>query len=188
MPTVEENIKAFMEGEPESTGLPLIVHPVLMMDEIVVEQRPQWDNKMNKILGACRECSWKVALDFNTAEDLEVLCNVVEDGDIHLPNGATVAAFGILSKDPQVYSPRPCCISGTDKHKTGPQQATFIQQILTAAKNKKTRRNNTYHMASIASDGDAKRGSALIKLTMNRDLAPSSSIYPVLSNLELMNL
>ncbi|KAJ7782583.1 hypothetical protein DFH07DRAFT_764716 [Mycena maculata] len=191
MPTVaevEENIEAFTEGEPQSTGPPLIVHRVLMMDEIAVEQRPRWDDKTNKILGACRECSWKVALDFNTVEDLEVFCNAVENGDIHLASEATVAAFGVLSKDPRVYSPRPCCISGTDKHETGPEQAKFIQQILTAAKNKETRGNITYRTVSIASDGEAKRGSALVKLTMNRDLDPSSPIYPALSNLELMNL
>ncbi|KAJ6566806.1 hypothetical protein B0H19DRAFT_714238 [Mycena capillaripes] len=39
----------------ESTGPPVIVHCVLMLDEIVVEQRPCWDAKTNNVAGPCRE-------------------------------------------------------------------------------------------------------------------------------------
>lgn len=87
MPTIEEiveNIDAFTEAEPESIGPPVIVHRVLMMDEIAVEQRPRWDDKTNMILGACRECSHKVSLEFNTAADLEVFFNALDDSEIHL--------------------------------------------------------------------------------------------------------
>ncbi|KAJ7498368.1 hypothetical protein B0H11DRAFT_1909401 [Mycena galericulata] len=190
MPTVQEiedNIDAFAEAEPESTGVPVIVHRILMMDEIAVEQRPRWDDKTNMILGACRECSHKVSLELNTADDLEVFFNALDDGEIHLACEATVAAFGALSKDPRVYSPRPCCISGTDKHEKGPEQANFIQQIMTAGHHKRVRGNITYRTISIASDGEAKRGAALVQKTMNRDLDSDSPIHKLLIPLDLMN-
>lgn len=40
----------------------------------------------------------------------------------------------------------------------------------------------------VASDGESRRGSALITLTHKRPLSPTSPIYPLLSNLWLMNL
>ncbi|KAK7013773.1 hypothetical protein R3P38DRAFT_2545697 [Favolaschia claudopus] len=159
-----------------------------MMDEIHLEQRPRWDDRTNNILGACRECSHRVSLQLNTADDLEVFFNALDSGDIHLASEATVVAFGVLSKDPRVYSPRPCCVSGTDKTEKGPQHAKFIQQILDGANAKRVRDNITYRTVSIASDGEAKRGAALVELTMIRELSPNSSIYPLLSVLPLMNL
>ncbi|KAJ6603900.1 hypothetical protein B0H10DRAFT_1922985 [Mycena sp. CBHHK59/15] len=190
MPTpkeIEANIDACAEGEPESTGPPVIVHRILMFDEIAVEQRPQWDDKTNKIIGACRECSHRVSLELNTAADLKVFFQSLDDGDFHLATEATVAAFGALSKDPRIYSPRPCCISGTDKHETGAEHAKLIQKLLDAGNNKRSRGNITYRTICVASDGEAKRGSALVYQTMTHDLSPESPIYLHLSSLELMN-
>ncbi|KAJ7200082.1 hypothetical protein B0H12DRAFT_1289370 [Mycena haematopus] len=190
MPTVEEieeNIKGCMEGEPESTGPPVILHRVLMLDEIAVEKRPRWDDKTNNILGACRECGPRISLQLNTAADLEVFFASLDNGEIHLASEATVAAFGVFSKDPRVYSAQPCCISGTDKTEKGPAHAKFIQQIMTAGNNKRARGNITYRTISIASDGEAKRGAALVEAAMNHDLSPDSPIYPLLSPLQLMN-
>jgi hypothetical protein len=87
MPTIEEiqaNIYACAEGEPTSYGPPTIVHRVLMLDEIHVEERPRWDDRTNKILGVCRECCHKVSLELNTQADLEVFFRALDDGDIHL--------------------------------------------------------------------------------------------------------
>ncbi|KAJ6476636.1 hypothetical protein DFH09DRAFT_1253487 [Mycena vulgaris] len=167
MPTrteIEASIELCAEGEPELTGPPTIVHRVLMMDEIAVEQRPRWEDKTNMFLGACRECSHKVSLELTTAADLEIFFNALDDGDIHLASEATVVAFGALSKDPRVYSPRPC-----------------------SGNNKRLRGNITYRTISIASD-EAKRGAALVIQAMNRELSPESPIHPLVSVLELMNL
>ncbi|KAJ7085187.1 hypothetical protein B0H15DRAFT_988746 [Mycena belliarum] len=190
-PTIQEieaNIDACAEGEPDSDGHSVVVHRVLMLDEIAVEQRPRWDDKTNKILGACRECCGKVSLELNTEADLQVFFDAVDSGEIHLASEATVAAFGALSRDPRIYSPRPCCISGTDKHEDSTCHAEFIQQIITAANNKRTRGDRTYRTICIASDGEARRGGSLVRLTMNRDLHRDSPIYPLLAPLELMNL
>ncbi|KAJ7831529.1 hypothetical protein B0H14DRAFT_3143147 [Mycena olivaceomarginata] len=59
---IEASIDSCSDGEPEPTGPPIIVHHILMLDEIVVEQRPRWDDKTNMILGTCRECSHRVSL------------------------------------------------------------------------------------------------------------------------------
>ncbi|KAJ7078273.1 hypothetical protein B0H15DRAFT_804878 [Mycena belliarum] len=190
-PTIQEieaNIDACAEGEPDSDGHSVVVHRVLMLDEIAVEQRPRWDDKTNKILGACRECCGKVSLELNTEADLQVFFDAVDSGEIHLASEATVAAFGALSRDPRIYSPRPCCISGTDKHEDSTCHAEFIQQIITAANNKRTRGDRIYRTICIASDGEARRGGSLVRLTMNRDLHRDSPIYPLLAPLELMNL
>ncbi|KAJ6456747.1 hypothetical protein C8R45DRAFT_844729, partial [Mycena sanguinolenta] len=190
MPTIkeiEENIEGCAAGEPESTGPPVILHRVLMLDEIAVEKRLRWDDKTNNILDACRECGPKISLQLNTAADLEVFFASLDRGDIHLASEATVAAFGVFSKDPRMYSARPCCISGTDKTEKGPAHAVFIRQIIAAGQNKRARGNITYRTISIASDGEAKRGAALIEVTMNRDLSPLSPIYLLLSPLQLMN-
>ncbi|KAJ7913114.1 hypothetical protein B0H13DRAFT_2232374 [Mycena leptocephala] len=190
MPTqaeIEANIDVCSEGEPESTGPPIIVHRILMLDEIAVEQRPRWDDKTNTILGTCRECSHRVSLELNTAADLEVYFKTLDDGDVHLASEATVAAFGALSKDPRVYSPQPCCISGTDKHETGAEHAKLLQKLLDAGNNKRVRGNITYRTICVASDGEAKRGSALVYQTITHELKPESPIFPLLSPLELMN-
>ncbi|KAJ7167785.1 hypothetical protein C8R46DRAFT_1270144 [Mycena filopes] len=74
MPTraeIEANIDACAEAEPESTGPPIIIHRVLMLDEIALQPRPRWDDRTNMILGACREHAHKVSLELNTAADLE---------------------------------------------------------------------------------------------------------------------
>ncbi|KAJ7104452.1 hypothetical protein B0H15DRAFT_795200 [Mycena belliarum] len=190
-PTIEEiqaNIDACAEGEPESSGPPVTVHRVLMLDEIAIEQRPRWDDKTNKILGACRECSHKISLELNTEADLQEFFQAVDDDEIHLASEATVAAFGALSRDPRVYSPRPCCISGTDKHETSANHARFLRKIISAADGKNKRDNITYRTISIASDGEAKRGGSLVLLTMNQDLSEDSPIYPLLKPLDFMDL
>lgn len=64
----------------------------------------------------------------------------------------------------------------------------MIQTVLTALDNTRQQGNTTYRTVSIASDGEAKRGDALVLLTMHSTLQPSSPIYPQLYNLDLMNL
>ena len=86
-PTIEEieaNIDACAEGKPEYFGPPMIIHRVLMLDEIAIEKRPRLDDKTNMILGAYRECCSKVSLELNTEADLVGFFRAVDDGEIHL--------------------------------------------------------------------------------------------------------
>ncbi|KAF8208013.1 hypothetical protein K438DRAFT_2071565 [Mycena galopus ATCC 62051] len=172
---IEENIEGCTQGEPESTGPPVILHRGLMLDEMATEKPPRWDDKTNNILVACRE-----SVGWPCFPDLEVFFKSLENGNIHLASEAAVAAFGVFSKDPRVYSARP--------YREGPAHAKFIQQIMTAGNNKRSRGNITYRTICIVSDGEAKRGAALVEVTMNRDLDQESPIHPLLSPLQLMNL
>jgi hypothetical protein len=79
--------------------------------------------------------------------------------------------------------------SGTCKKEVGAQHTKLIQTLLTASENQKSNRHGiTYRTVCIASDGESKRGDALVRLTMNSTLPPDSPIYEQLKGLELMNL
>ncbi|KAJ7714055.1 hypothetical protein B0H16DRAFT_1899230 [Mycena metata] len=186
---VEENIDAYTVGEDLPTGPPRIVHRVVMLDEIAVERRARWDDdKTNMILGACREHSANVPLEFGDMADLELFFKELQAGNVHLATEATVVAFGALSRDPHIYNPRPICISGTCKHEKGSEQAEFLRILNDAANNRKQHGNIEYRTVSFASDGEAKRGLALALEFMKFPLHESSPIYPLLKPLEFMNL
>ncbi|KAJ6483510.1 hypothetical protein C8R47DRAFT_1132450 [Mycena vitilis] len=185
---IEENIDAYTEGEELPVGKPTIVHRVIMLDEIAVERRPRWDDKTNMILGACREHSAHVPLEFCEMKDAEMFFHEYNAGRIHLASEATVAAFGALSRDPRMYNPLPICISGTCKSEKGPEQADFLRVLNAAGNNRKQHGNIMYRTVSFASDGEAKRGLALAIEFMKFQLDKLSPIYPQLAPLQFMNL
>ncbi|KAJ7467610.1 hypothetical protein FB451DRAFT_1340454 [Mycena latifolia] len=174
---LEENIDAYTDGEDAPTGPPTIIHRVIMLDEIAVEKRVRWDDKTNMILGACREHSAKVPLEFSDVADAETFFHALDKKWIHLASEATIVAFGALSRDPHVYNPRPFCISGTCKTEKGADQAALLRTVAAAAKN-----------LSVASDGEAKRGLAFAMEFMKSPLSTTSPIHPLLAPLEFMNL
>jgi len=61
-----------------------MLHAVTMFDELVVEKRPQWDDRSNKVLGICREHGRETSLEFTAKEDLETLWDELGCGKIHL--------------------------------------------------------------------------------------------------------
>ena len=109
---------------------------------------------------------------------------------IHSNDGilkATVAAIGALSSEPREYAVRPILFSGTCKTEKSEQHAQLVKTILDACNAQSKRNNLTYRTVSVASDGEAKRGDALVILTMSSQLSKCSPIYPQLQPLELMN-
>lgn len=83
---------------------------------------------------------------------------------------------------------RPILFSGTCKKETSEQHARVIKTLLEAC-NKQSKRNQvSYHTVCVASDGEAKRGDALVIQAMTSDLSPSSPIYALLRPLEFLNL
>ncbi|TFK58754.1 hypothetical protein BDN72DRAFT_781639, partial [Pluteus cervinus] len=193
MPTIQEveaNLALYhatdvMEVlEPSGNGVrPKIVHQILMFDEIATEKRPRWDDSTNMICGGCREHSGGLPLEFCSERELDLFCDALDKNKVHLASEATIAAIGLLSANPREYSPRPILISGTCKQETGEQHARLIATVLKAVEN-----DEQYHRTiSIASDGESKRGDALVILTMNSELKPESPIYPLLRPLSLLN-
>ena len=95
---------------------------------------------------------------------------------------ATVGALGVLSSETRLYSAHPILISGSCKRETGPQHATLINMGYLASHKLKLR------TISIASDGESRRGEALVQITFKRQLDSTSPIYDMLYLLPLMNL
>jgi len=87
-----------------------------------------------------------------------------------------------LSEDHRLYSALPALISGQCGRESGREHATVIQTTLNGVAKTNLR------TISIASDGESRRGEALIHLTFKKQLETSSPIYPALSVLPLMNL
>ena len=164
-----------------------LVHQVLMFDELAIEQRIRWDDSSNKFLGICREHGHKISLDFTSEMELNILCDAIGNHEVHLASEATVAGIGTLSEIPREYSVRPIMFLGTCKRETGPQHARVIQMVLDAANNVNTQKDRTNRTVCIASDGEAKRGDALVILTMSSQLSASSPLYTQLFPLKLMN-
>jgi hypothetical protein len=50
---VEMNVATCLEGIEDIVKSQGVVHQILMLHELKVEERPWWDNKSNMILGVC---------------------------------------------------------------------------------------------------------------------------------------
>jgi hypothetical protein len=105
-----------------------------------------------------------------------------------LPLKATVAAIGVLSSEPREYAVRPIMFSGTCKRETSEEHARVVKTILEACNRQKIRNNTIYRTVCVASDGEAKRGDALVIQTMSSELSADSPIYAYLRPLEFLNL
>lgn len=93
-----------------------------------------------------------------------------------------MGAIGVLSSDTRVYGGRAVLVSGDCKRETGIEHMSLINATFEAGQKSGLR------TISIASDGESRRGQALVQFTFKRKLSPDSSIYDQLSPLEMMNL
>lgn len=78
--------------------------------------------------------------------------------------------------------------SGTCKKEKSEEHAQLIKTLLKACDRQSKRGNITHRTVCIASDGEAKRGDALVILTMTSELSSDSPIYAQLRPLEFLNL
>ncbi|KAJ8517282.1 hypothetical protein ONZ45_g5524 [Pleurotus djamor] len=163
---IETNISAcfspidnILKGEED-----VIVHQVLMFDELKVEGRFS-----------------RGILEYKSKSKPELAIQRLKKKDTHLASEATVGALGLLSGDTRIYSARPILVSGSCKRETGMAQAQLINTCLIESQKR-------YRVISIASDGESRRGEALVQLTFSKTLSPESPIYPLLAPLKFMNL
>ncbi|KAJ6616913.1 hypothetical protein B0H10DRAFT_1798587, partial [Mycena sp. CBHHK59/15] len=98
----------------------------------------------------------------------------------------TVAALGILSDEKRLYAARPILISGDCKKETRPEHLHNVVKPTIDGVNSK-RDLTGLRIVSLASDGETRRGKAFVDKTFSRTLAPESDIYPILSDLLLMD-
>ncbi|KAG6848163.1 hypothetical protein H0H93_002810, partial [Arthromyces matolae] len=183
---IQKNVEATFESVQELLEEPRIVHQILMFDEIATEKRIRWDHRTNLFLGVCREHAKKVSLEFTTEDDMEEVFRAVDNGEIHAAAEATIGALGILSRNHRLYPARPILISGDCKRESGEEHAKLLQTTLDAVDSRKDLTN--LRVVSVASDGETRRGTALVILTFKRKLTENSSIYDLVSVLPLMNL
>ncbi|KAF8876186.1 hypothetical protein CPB85DRAFT_1171578, partial [Mucidula mucida] len=188
MPTIAEirkNLAAVLSVDKLQLEYGLKQHMVLMFDELSNEKRIHWDDLTNYFLGVCRDHAENTSLEFNTMEDLIELFRGLDAGKIHYASKATVSALGILTNNTRLYGARPILVSGTCKRETSFKHAKVLNTVIKVI----NQHTATYfRVVSIASDGERKRGGALIDITCKQLLAPSSPIYPLLSCLVFMNL
>ncbi|KAF6742613.1 hypothetical protein DFP72DRAFT_1081758 [Ephemerocybe angulata] len=163
-----------------------VQHAVLMFDELACEKHIRWNPRTNEFLGLCREHGPKVALEFGSEKDVEELFKALDSGEIHYASEATIGALGILCEDNRLYSARPILISGDCKKESGLEHAAVLQTVLDGVNEVKPTTN--LRIVSIASDGEACRGTALVQMTFKNELSENSNIYPLLSPLSLLNL
>ena len=95
---------------------------------------------------------------------------------------ATVGALGMLSAETQIYSARPVLVSGSCKRESGFEHAKLLRTTLEGC------HKTTLRTICISSDGESRRGEALVIETFKHPLTPHSPIYPFLHVLPLMNL
>jgi hypothetical protein len=186
---IDNNPSNNLDSHTRSGGL--VIHQVLMFDELAIEQHTHWDDSTNMFLGICCEHGYKIPLEFTSERELDILCNAIGDNTVHLTSEATVMGIGTLSQIPCEYSVCPIMFLGTCKRETGPHHVRVIQAVLDTANNvnqgSNVQKNVSYHTVCVASDGEAKRGDALVILTMSSQLSAGLPIYGQLLSLKLMN-
>jgi len=67
-----------------------IVHQVLMFDKIKVEERPQWDDKSNNIIGVCQEHSKNTGLQYTSKDKVNLLLSQILDEKVHLASNVSI--------------------------------------------------------------------------------------------------
>ena len=78
------SLSSFSGGISRDSNPQKIVHQVIMLDELAVEKRVQWDDFHNKFQGTCREHNHRIPLDFTSETELDLLCGAIENDEVHL--------------------------------------------------------------------------------------------------------
>jgi hypothetical protein len=88
---VEEDIMTFLGplGELENNGSK-IKHQIFVLDEFAIEKRPWWDDHTTMFVGICRKHGHRVPLKFISEKELDILCNALNNDDIHAASEASV--------------------------------------------------------------------------------------------------
>ncbi|KAF8274383.1 hypothetical protein EI94DRAFT_1768655 [Lactarius quietus] len=150
-----------------------IMHQVLMLDELAVEKCVHLDDLHNNFQGTCREHNHKIPLDFMSERELNILCEAMQNDEVHLATEVMVAAIE--------YAVWPILFSGTCKKEMSEEHAHIIKTVLDACNKQKQRNNATYRTVCI-------RGDALVILAMTCELSADSLIYALLQPLKFLNL
>jgi hypothetical protein len=87
---IETNIISCFEALSQVVGDALpqsdskTLHQVIMLDELATEKRVRWDDSNDKFQGTCREHNHKLPLTFTSERELDLLCDALQDGEVHM--------------------------------------------------------------------------------------------------------
>lgn len=175
----------------------------IMIDELKLETRMQWDAKSNTILGLCREHSKHIEMKFLSMTQAVTIQDVLTAKKLHLASEvhaslsphtttnwltsyqATIITVGILAKNPHLYGAQPFMISGMDKTEDVPSQMKLIGTAMNAVSLKSKDIHGILY--SIALDGDSRQRLTAVKLTMKTTISANSPLWSILGDLELFN-
>ncbi|EIW83479.1 hypothetical protein CONPUDRAFT_52204, partial [Coniophora puteana RWD-64-598 SS2] len=158
----------------------------IMVDKIKTELRVRWDERTNMIVGAGREDADKVELEFSSVAEVEALWDAVRMERVHLASEAMVAAIDHIPSSPHSRtSACPIVVSGTCKREDAVTHTRLLQTIIDACHTESVKLAGRLY--SLASDGETRRGAALVLLTMKKKLSPQLDIYCYVGSLRLMN-
>ena len=100
MPTISEvttNVLACFESISDILQHERVVHQVLMLDELKVEERPRFDDESNNIIGPCREHGKRTSLEYNSEKEVDLLLDAIQKGEVHLATEVRVSVVNCLS-------------------------------------------------------------------------------------------
>ncbi|KAL0571923.1 hypothetical protein V5O48_010034, partial [Marasmius crinis-equi] len=183
---VESNLITCFEGIVDTMRTQKVKHAVMMFDEICTTKRPRFDPITGAFIGICREDGFKTSLRFEDEKDLDQLMDDLTSKEVHMSTEATIAAVGLLTSNKSLQCARPVLISGTYKREKAPEHAKLIQTTIDGVDSQK--HITGVRVVSLASDGESKRGKALVQLTFIRNLSSSSPIFEHVSYLGLIDL
>lgn len=97
-----------------------------------------------------------------------------------------MGALGLLTDDSRLYSARPVLISGSCHRESAEEHQTVLETTLAAVRSRPALQR--VRIVSIDTDGESRRGAALVLMTFKKVLSESSPIHALLCSLKLMDL
>ena len=152
---------------------------MLKIDETFIDRRIRWNPQDNQLYGFCYEHARTEDLSFTSYNQIENLKQKVDDGKIHMPKESMVIACSSNSKicKAQILAALPTCDKGEVEY-----QANLIQ---TLSSNFMEKYGTPF--LNWSTDGDPARRQIFHSL-MTYPVQESSVLYPVVSNLRLIDL
>lgn len=122
---------------------------MLKMDETYVDSRVRWSSKDNMIYGFCHQHTSAANLVFNTEADLETLCDLYDNGSIHMCKESLCLAAASNSAVPksQFVLTWPSCS----------KTASSVLKQLTEDISDEFKERNGFPLLNWSSDGDPAR-------------------------------
>jgi hypothetical protein len=179
-----------------------VIGLVCMIDEIKVEEMLDWCPHTNSVIGLCRKHSRANACTFSNIDDAHVMFDDLANKRVHFGTEVRLTLRNLIliligiagnsrcnrsthQKPSQIYS-MPFPISATCKSENAAVHGELLSLAWKACDQMKgVTKGKVY---CLASDGESRRGKALVALMECTPLSPTSPLFTHLGGLALLNL